>query len=49
MSFSVRCAAAVALLAVSLAAAGCGDTVIDGKNTEETLQKSLEKLPSCQD
>lgn len=42
MSFSVRSAAALALLALVLAAVGCGDTVIDGKNTEETLQKSLE-------
>src|SRR6478752_8891091 len=42
MSVSVRCAAAVALLAIAFAAAGCGDTVIDGQNTEETLQKSLE-------
>jgi hypothetical protein len=42
MSFSVRCAAALALLAIAFAAAGCGETVIDGKNTEETLQKSLE-------
>jgi Domain of unknown function (DUF4333) len=42
LSFSVRCAAAVALLAIAVAAAGCGDTVIDGKNTEETLEKSLE-------
>jgi hypothetical protein len=42
MSFSVRCVAALALLAIAFAAAGCGETVIDGKNTEETLQKSLE-------
>ena len=42
MSVSVRCAAALALLVVAFAAAGCGETVIDGKNTEETLQKSLE-------
>ena len=42
MSFSVRCAAAVALLAIALAAAGCGETVIDDINTEGTLQSSLE-------
>jgi hypothetical protein len=42
MRLSLRCAAALALLAIAFAAAGCGETVIDGKNTEETLQKSLE-------
>jgi hypothetical protein len=42
LSCSVRCAAALALLVIGFAAVGCGDTVIDGKNTEETLEKSLE-------
>ena len=41
MRLSIRCAAALSLLVLGLVAAGCGDTVIDGKNTEETLQKSL--------
>jgi hypothetical protein len=39
---AVRCAAALGLLVIGFAAAGCGDTVIDSKNTEETLEKSLE-------
>jgi hypothetical protein len=43
MRFSVRCGAAVALLSIALVAAGCGDTVIDGTKTEDTLQSSLEK------
>jgi Domain of unknown function (DUF4333) len=42
MRLSIRFVAALALLVMALAAAGCGDTVIDGKNTEETLEKSLE-------
>jgi hypothetical protein len=42
MRLSIRCAAALALFAIAFAAVGCGETVIDGKNTEETLQKSLE-------
>ncbi len=42
MSFSVRCAAAVALLAIALAAAGCGETVIDDVKAEGAIQQSLE-------
>jgi hypothetical protein len=42
MRLSIRFAAALALLVLGLATAGCGDTVIDGQNTEETLEKSLE-------
>jgi Domain of unknown function (DUF4333) len=42
LSFSVRCIAAVVLLAIALAAAGCGETVIDDVKTEATLQHSLE-------
>lgn len=44
MSFPIRCGLAAAALAVlAIAATGCGDTVIDRKSTEETLQASLEK------
>jgi hypothetical protein len=43
MSFSARLAAAVALLAIAVVAAGCGETVIDGTKTEDTLQANLEK------
>jgi Domain of unknown function (DUF4333) len=43
MSFSVRCAAAVALLAVAAVAAGCGESVIDATKAEDTIQASLEK------
>jgi hypothetical protein len=43
MRLPARCAAAVALLAIALVAAGCGDTVIDGTKTEDTLQANLEK------
>jgi len=43
MSFSVRCAAAAALLAIALAAAGCGETVIDDVKAEEAIQSNLEK------
>jgi Domain of unknown function (DUF4333) len=43
LSFSVRCAAAVALLAVALAAAGCGETVIDDVKAEGAIQSNLEK------
>jgi hypothetical protein len=43
MSFSVRCAAAVALLAIVFAAAGCGETVIDDVKAEEAIQSNLEK------
>jgi hypothetical protein len=41
--FSVRCAAAAALLAIVFAAAGCGETVIDDVKTEEAIQSNLEK------
>jgi hypothetical protein len=43
LSFSVRCAAAVALLAVALAVAGCGETVIDDVKAEGAIQSNLEK------
>ena len=43
MSFSVRCAAAVALLAVALVGAGCGETVIDDVKAEGAIQSNLEK------
>jgi hypothetical protein len=43
LSFSVRCAAAAALLAVVLAAAGCGETVIDDVKAEGAIKSSLEK------
>jgi hypothetical protein len=43
LSFSVRCAAAVALLAVALVAAGCGETVIDDVKAEGAIKSSLEK------
>ncbi|HKA66904.1 MAG TPA: DUF4333 domain-containing protein [Solirubrobacterales bacterium] len=43
MSFSVRCAAAAALLAVVFAAAGCGETVIDDVKAEGAIQSNLEK------
>lgn len=44
MSFAIRCALAAATVAVlATGIAGCGDTVIDSKSTEETLQVSLEK------
>jgi hypothetical protein len=42
LSFSARCAAAVALLAIAFAAAGCGETVLDDVKTEETVKSSLE-------
>jgi ABC-type glycerol-3-phosphate transport system substrate-binding protein len=34
---------AVLALAAALVVAGCGDTVIDGAKTEDTLQQSLEQ------
>jgi hypothetical protein len=43
MSFSVRCAAALALLAIAFAAAGCGETVIDDVKAEGAIQSNLEK------
>jgi Domain of unknown function (DUF4333) len=42
LSFSVRCSAALALLVIAFAAAGCGETVLDDVKTEATLQHSLE-------
>ena len=45
MRLSIRCAAALALLVLGFAAAGCGDTVIDTQehrgNTRESLEDSL--------
>jgi Domain of unknown function (DUF4333) len=43
MSFSVRCAAAAALLAIAVAAAGCGETVIDDVKAEGAIESNLEK------
>jgi uncharacterized protein DUF4333 len=43
MSFSVRCLAAVALLAVALVGVGCGETVIDDVKAEGAIQSNLEK------
>jgi Domain of unknown function (DUF4333) len=43
MSFSVRCAAAVALFVMAAAAAGCGETVIDSAKTEGAIESNLEK------
>jgi hypothetical protein len=43
MSFSVRCAAALALLVAVFAAAGCGETVIDDVKAEGAIQGNLEK------
>ena len=43
MSFSVRSAAAIALLAIAIAAAGCGETVIDDVKAEGAIQSNLEK------
>ena len=43
MSFSVRCAAALTLLALVFAAAGCGETVIDDVKAEGAIQSNLEK------
>jgi hypothetical protein len=43
MSFSVRCAAVLALLAIGFAAVGCGETVIDDVKAEGAIQSSLEK------
>jgi hypothetical protein len=43
MSFSVRCAAALALLAIGFAAAGCGETVIDDVKAEGAIKSNLEK------
>ncbi len=42
MSPSVRRAAAVGMVAVSLAAIGCGKTVIDDEKTEGAIQHNLE-------
>lgn len=43
MSFSVRSAAALALLVSGLAIAGCGETVIDDVKAEGAIQSNLEK------
>jgi hypothetical protein len=43
MRLSVRCAAALALLVIGFAAAGCGETVIDDVKAEGAIQSNLEK------
>jgi hypothetical protein len=43
MRFSVRCLAALALLVIAFAAAGCGETVIDDVKAEGAIQSNLEK------
>ena len=43
MSFSVRCAAALALLVALVAFAGCGETVIDSAKAEGAIESNLEK------
>jgi hypothetical protein len=43
MSFSVRGAVAVGLLAVVVAVAGCGETVIDSSKVQAAIQANLEK------
>jgi hypothetical protein len=43
MSFPVRCAAALALLVLLFAAAGCGETVIDDVKAEGAIESNLEK------
>jgi hypothetical protein len=43
MSFSARCAAVVLMLVISLAAAGCGETVIDNTKAEGAIESNLEK------
>jgi hypothetical protein len=43
MTFSIRCAAALALLVIGFAAAGCGETVIDDVKAEGAIQSNLEK------
>ena len=43
MRFSVRCAAAAALLAIAVAAAGCGETVIDNTKAEGAIESNLER------
>jgi hypothetical protein len=43
LTIPVRCFAAVALLAIAFAAAGCGETVIDDVKTEGAIQSNLEK------
>jgi hypothetical protein len=42
MSFSVRAGAVVAIVAVGIVAAGCGDTVIDNTKAEDAIQHNLE-------
>jgi hypothetical protein len=43
MRLSVRCAAALSLLIIGFAAAGCGETVIDDVKAEGAIQSNLEK------
>ncbi len=42
MSVSIRCFAAISLLAVALCSAGCGGTAIDDVKMEDTIQQYLE-------
>jgi hypothetical protein len=42
MSFSIRAGAVVAIVAIGIAAAGCGDTVIDNTKAEDAIQHNLE-------
>jgi hypothetical protein len=39
----VICVAALPLCAATIVAAGCGETVIDAKKAEDTIEASLEK------
>jgi hypothetical protein len=43
MRLSIRCAAALGLLVIGFAAAGCGETVIDDVKAEGAIQSNLEK------
>jgi hypothetical protein len=43
MRLSIRCAAALALLVIGFAVAGCGETVIDDVKAEGAIQSNLEK------
>ena len=43
MRFPARLAAAAALLAIAVAVAGCGETVIDNTKAEGAIESNLEK------
>jgi hypothetical protein len=43
MRFPARLAAAAALLAIAVAAAGCGEEVIDNTKAAEAIESNLEK------